>query len=290
MRPSEPFDAMPRIRRARGFRLYDVHGRRFLDLSREGALLGHRGASALTAMKAGLSQGLATGIPSAWEERLRAALARLFPGHPSILIFSSRTRALDALSIGQPPYDPALPSAGGEPPASSPAAAPESALRAAPESASFAAALWRPFLPIAAGARVLLPVLPLTVCGAPAPACIAGMPDADLPGPDHLPGFLLAGALRALAALSSDSPSRPAPRLGNPVIERAIDNARGWARVGPYVHAVFPAEEYPRIHGEFLRAGVVLCPDYPGPSMLPGECSPGENRLLAELFAGHPGG
>ena len=261
MSNSQAPTAMPRIRRARGFRLYDVQGRRFLDLYREGALLGHRSASALTAMKAGLASGLATGLPSAWEERLRAALVRLFPAYPVVRIFSSRARALAAFSIAEAPYDPAM-----APAAAAPLAAPQ-----AP-----AAALWRPFLPAPAGARVLLPVLPLTMCGAPAPACVAGPTDQGLPCSDHLPGFLLAGALRALAALAADPPARPFSRLGNPLIEGALDKAPGWARVGPYVRAVFPAEDYPRVHAEFLRAGVLLSPFYPGPSILPGDCSPGK--------------
>ncbi len=41
-------------------------------------------------------------------------------------------------------------------------------------------------------------------------------------------------------------------------------------REGPYVKALFPESEYPRVHAEFLRAGVLLCPGYPGPSVLPG--------------------
>jgi hypothetical protein len=266
MPDSRVLPPLPRVRRARGCRLYDAQGNRILDLYRDGALLGHRGASALTAMKAGLSQGLAAGLPTAWEARLCAALARMFPAYPGVRLFSSRARALAALSLSPDPWDPAL--------GDSPAAAP--------------AALWRPFLPLPAGAGVLLPVLPFTVCGAPAPACCAaGVP---LPASDPLPGFLLAGALRALAALAAGSPSHPAPRLGSAALEKAVDGARGWERRGPYVRAVFPAGEYPRVHGEFLRAGVLLCPVYPGPSILPGDCSPGEDRLLADLFARHPGG
>jgi hypothetical protein len=286
--------ALPRVRRARGFRLYDTQGKRILDLYREGALLGHRGASALTSMKACLSQGLATALPSAWEDRLCAALARLFPGWPTVRIFSSRERALAAFSLPPDPWDPAMEEG-------APARVPEAASqnprhtgvpvrpegRAAAPNPRGTAALWRPFLPVPAGFRILLPVLPLTMCGAPAPALAAADPSHSFPESDHLPGFLLAGALHALAALTGTPPS---PRLGNPVLEKAVDGARGWARTGPYVRAVFPAAQYPRVHAEFLRAGVLLCPTWPGPSILPGECSPGENRLLADLFAGHPGG
>jgi glutamate-1-semialdehyde aminotransferase len=90
---------VPRIRRARGYRLYDVQGKRYLDLFREGALLGHRGEAALTAMKSALSQGLATSLPSAWEGRLVAALAQMFPAYRSVRLYSSRERALEAVSL-----------------------------------------------------------------------------------------------------------------------------------------------------------------------------------------------
>jgi hypothetical protein len=220
-------------------------------------------------MKSALSQGLSAQLPTVWETRLGAAMVRMFPSYASVRLFASPERAREAVSLflGRPAggisvHDPAM-----DPP---PTAAP-------------LAALWRPFLPLPTGARVLLPVLPLTVCGVPAPACFpSGLPR-DFPASDALPGFLLSGALRALSSLASCT-------LGGSVVERAVDGNPAWGRIGPYVCARFPAAEYPSVHGRFLRAGVLLRPAYPGPSVLPGECSPGEIRLLAELFAGTPGG
>jgi hypothetical protein len=109
-----------------------------------------------------------------------------------------------------------------------------------------------------------------------------------VPVSDTIPAFILAGALRGFSALVSSNDG--ASPLSNPAVEKALDAAPGWARVGPYVRAVFPEAEYPRVHAEFLRAGVLLHPGYPGPSVLPGDCSPGETRLLADLFRGVPGG
>ncbi len=289
---------LPRIRRARGFRLYDVRGKRYLDLSRDGALLGHRGAAALSAMKSVLSQGLATALPSAWEARLAAAILRLLPESRSVRLFSSRERALEAVSrfLGrridiQEVHDPALDSPAPDP---------------------MLPALWRPFLPIPKAAAALLPVLPFTLCGAPAPVCFPTELAADQVPSDTLPGFMLAGALHGLNALSEEGRAGPPsgragspPRAGGPTptgharkqphwgsraVERVLDAARGWKRSGPYVRAVFPAAEYARVHAEFLAAGVLLCTDYPGPSVLPGECSLGETSLLADLFARIPGG
>jgi hypothetical protein len=153
------------------------------------------------------------------------------------------------------------------------------------------AAFWRPFLPVPQGITVLLPLLPLTIGGAPAPVCAPDAAAAGVaPGPgDTIPGFLCSGALRALAAVAapglSDGFAAPTPRLA-----AALDGGHGWARTGPYVRALFPRAEYARVHAEFLRAGVLLNPAYPGPSVLPGECSPGETSLLAGLFARIPGG
>ena len=154
------------------------------------------------------------------------------------------------------------------------------------------AVYWRPFLAVPVSARALLPILPLTVGGAPAPVCFpaaaAQGPSSPVPVSDTIAGFVCAGALRALAALSDPGwAARLEP--ADPRLAAALDGGRGWARVGPYVRALFPAEDYARVHAEFLREGVLLCPAYPGPSVLPGECSPGETSLLADLFAGISG-
>jgi hypothetical protein len=271
-------ETVPLIRRARGFRLYDLQGRRYLDLYRDGggALLGHRSGTAVTQMKSVLSQGLASPVPSVWEARLVRMIAAMFPGHGTVRLFSSRSRALDAVSccIGMRVdladlHDPAL---GAAPPARP------------------RASLWRPFLPDAdpgaAAWPAILPVLPLTVCEAPAPVCFAGLAGRGVPDSDGIPGFVLAGAFSALAQLKRCGEAFAV----NPVVRRAIDASRGWARTGPYVRATFGPDAFSRVFGEFLRAGVLLSPTYPGPSILPGDCSPGEARLLARLFSTIPGG
>lgn len=268
------FALLPPIRRARGFRLYDVRGRRYLDLYREGALLGHREDGVLTAMKAVLSQGLASTLPSIWERRLASALQRLFPGYTETRWYSSadRARAAARAFLGDAAAD---------------AAVHDPAVDRPPRG-EVPAAYWRPFLPLVA-ARTLLPVLPVRVGECPSPVCFGAEVPSRVPPSETLPGFILAGAARGLAALGTLGPAGSCP-LSNPVLERTLDAAPGWARIGPYVTALFPEPEYAGVREEFLRAGVLLCPGWPGPSVLPGECSPGETRLLAELFAGTPGG
>lgn len=275
MADSGHFTGLAGIRRARGFRLYDLQGRRYLDLSRDGALLGHRGAGSVTAMKSALSQGLAASLPSVWDRRLAAALARAFPRYPTVRLYSSQQRALDAawgcLGAAMPrtAYDPALHGAA---------------------QAGATVSLWRPLLdPVAGDARVLLPILPVTVAGAPAPACFAESVPAAVPPSDTVPGFILAAALRGFSEVIS-APGGGGGLLANPPLEKALDASPGWTRAGPYVKALCPESEYPRVHSEFLRAGVLLSPGWPGPSVLPGGCSAGETRLLADLFTGIPGG
>jgi hypothetical protein len=234
--------------------------------------MGHRGNGSLTAMKSVLSQGLATALPSVWERRLISSLGRLFPRYSEIRLYASPDRALEAAQrfIGEGPamlHDPAL--------------------QAGPVG-SVAAGFWRPLLPPPADFRVLLPLLPVRIAGAPAPVCFSADVPRTVPLSDTIPAFILAGAIRGFAAIVRCS--EEGNPLSNPAVERALDSANGWARRGPYVHAVFPEQEYAGVHGGFLREGVLLHPAYPGPSVLPGECSPGETRLLVDLFTSFPGG
>jgi hypothetical protein len=226
-------------------------------------------------MKSALSQGLAASLPSVWEKRLASALTRAFPRYPEVRLYSSHERAVDAVCrylggpMRQPAHDPAL--------------------NGAPR-AGLPVVIWRPLLPVVGDdARALLPLLPSRIAGAPAPACFAEAVPSTVPQSDTVPGFILAAALRSFTSIIS--PSEGGGRLlANPPVEKALDAAAGWSRAGPYVKAVFPESEYPRVHAEFLRAGVLLSPRYPGPSVLPGDCSPGESRLLADLFTRIPGG
>ena len=273
-------EEIPVIRRARGYRLYDREGRRYLDLSRDGggALLGHRSGSSVAEMKSALSQGLSTAAPSVWEARLVRMIAGMFPTHSAVRLFSSRARALEAVScwVGQrilpvDVHDPAL---------------------GLPQPTPPLASLWRPLVPGwdsgpgGHDSAAILPVLPMTICGAPAPVCFAGHPERPVPDSDRLPGFLLAGALSGLVQLK-----RADDHLSvSPAVLRAIDSAAGWARVGPYVRATFRPEAFSGVFHAFLDAGVLLAPEYPGPSVLPGACSPGETSLLARLFSSIPGG
>ena len=269
---------MPLIRRARGCRLYGLDGRRYLDLDQGGgrAILGHRHASAVTAMKNALSEGLDSRLPSLYEGRLLKALARAFPGFQAFRLFSSEARALAFVSrvLGVP-----LAAADVHDPAVDPA--PDRQPRAV---------RWRPWLPegsapLLDGAEALLPVLPVGLGEAPSVACFRAALPAGLPAGDPLPGFLLAGAVRGLESLSAERGDRELEP-----VRRALDGSCRWQRRGVYVRAVFDGASYPDVVTEFLAGGILLAPGFPGPSILPGECSPGEAVRLAALFQQIPGG
>jgi hypothetical protein len=260
-------DEIPRIRRARGFRLYDGAGRRYLDLWQAdgNAILGHRGAGIVTAVKAALDRGLAAPLPTAWEQRLLAALGARFPAYRSFRLFATRERALQAAGrvLGAPVNDedvadPALGSKG-----------------------DGRAGMWRPFLSDEPSWPVVLPVLPYTFGGA---STAVGFRDAIAGEPsDPVAGVAAVAALRGLAGHARARPEDP---FGG----RDLAGAPGWERRGPYLAPVFPAAAYPAVFRAFLARGVLLAPTPRGPSILPGEASAGERRLVVSLFHSIPGG
>lgn len=270
---------LPRIRRARGYRLYGFDGRRYLDLHQEGgrAILGHGAGPALSAAKNAMSAGLLACLPSVHGQRFLAALSRSFPTCASFALFSSQARAIEAASraLGAPLTPADMVDLALDPPPAGP----------------MRVARWRPWLPRAEAERqeqaeVILPVLPFAIGEAPVVVCArAGLP-APLPESELLPGFLLAGSLRGLEALAATEPG------GEELLrlERVLDECPAWRRRGRYVCPRCGPEAYPAIHLRFLQAGVLLSPSFPGPSILPAEFSAGEGALLAALFQKTSGG
>jgi hypothetical protein len=261
-------EALPRVRRARGFRLYDSSGRRYLDLFQDGgaAILGHRSAGTVREMKDALSRGLAARLPSRYEGRLLKILGGLFPSYRRFGLYSCLHSCLEAVSrflgasVGPGDVrDPAVEASRGTngPPVS----------------------FWRPFLERSAAteAEVLIPLLPQAGAGTVIPACFKGDLPEGLPGSDLIPPYILCGTLRAMTDLSR-CPSR------DPALLRKVEGAPGWRSNGPYLEALCGASDYPSVFRSFLDEGVLLCPVFPGPSILPGEASAGEIRKLARLF------
>ena len=266
-------DRLAPIRRARGYRLYDRRGRRYLDLWQAGgrALLGHRPHRALAQVKGVLSRGANAGLPSIYERRLLGCLRRLTPGLEPLLTAGDAAVRSILRHLGLPEerlYDPAID-----------AGPPE----------AHVAGIWRPLAgpaPLPASWCAVVPILPSTIGQVPAPICVRPPHDsalalAGLLEPAPQPGALLAAALAGLEQL---------PQYGGAHWAQAAwpDPAgyAGWERRGPYVAARCDAAAYDGVFDRFLQAGVLLCPFHPGPSILPAEVSDGEAATLLRLFAG----
>lgn len=295
---------LPTIRRARGFHLYDEHGRRYLDLYQNGgrAILSHRPPGLGARVKGTMAQGLWGDYPSLWMRRLEAALRALFPSYPQVRVYATAQRAVEA--AGDAVSDPAL----GE------------------QVDAGGAAWWRPFLrdgsggagaadPGTAGGApavdpgqppaILLPVLPFPASFAPQPVCArveAALPDSDavspilLAGLCHAAGLVGAGLPEAAgcpggAGIADRGGPRRRRRAGPPRSDALVDPAELldgldqvlWRRRGRYLELRCEAEGFEDVVAAFLEAGVIINPRFPGPSILPPSCSRGEFEKFAKV-------
>jgi len=271
--PEDLAAAIPPIRRARGYRLYDHRGGRYLDLWQNGghSLLGHRGLHLMSLLKNLLSRGLLGDLPGVQGRHLEKALALRLPGYAYARLARGgrEALALASLFLGRPVaeeevFDPALD----------------------PPQRQAQVARWRPLLDYPpqgpGGPRVLLPVLPFAAAGAPAAVCFDAEPPADFPASQALSPVLLAGAARCLYDLARYR----LPEWHRPDL---LAGAAGWEQRGIYLRARCAPERYPAVFRAFLAAGVLLNPRYPGPSLLPAEASPGEVAKMIQLFRENPG-
>lgn len=275
---SSPLSLLPPMRRARGYRLYDQAGRRYLDLFLAGgrALLGHRPSRILLELKNLIARGLMSELPSVYERRLVRALALLVPDYPTVRLFSNEERltaALHALTslhtradessaetldrLGYPPI---------EEPLSTPAG--RGRLRR-----------WRPFCAEGephAGASVVVPVLPFPGAFVPAVACIRGIAEEELPPSDLVSPALLGALTRSVYELLQFSASYREESWMR-------FEAPWWRRHGPYLVPVCEKSEYSEVFGRLLEKGILINPSYSGPSIVPAEYTDGELKPLRTL-------
>jgi len=280
----EPGDAgfcarLPVVRRARGYRLYDSAGRRYVDLWQlhGHAILGHRGAGASAVMKNAISKGLIMDLPSAAAGRLVRVLRELLPSHPFVRVYGSLDRCLQGLAAwcrrsvrAADVVDPAT--AEGDRPASADQA-----------SAPGAIVAWRPFLPSweYADALALLPILPFATCGGPWAVCLREDPRDALPQSEPICAAVLEATVRAVAGLRRHSEGPLGPLVAPVAVGR-------WQIRGPYVTPRFARERYGEVFDAFLRGGVILSPRWSCPSLLPATLSDGEIAKTVGLFRAIP--
>ena len=263
---------LPEIRRAREYRLYDKRGKRYLDLYQEGgrAILGHRPGGLRHEVKNNIEKGLLTSYPSIFGGQLIRALIELFPGYRSFRWYTDQSRVRrvlqelpDFTSAGKEIPDPAFT-------ATHPVVTP------LPDDVEIS--LWRPFLGDAQPlTRVLVPVIPLPGSSWFHLLCFRDELAATVYPSDPVSGAVLSGLKRSLydvnLHMKQDDHTRW-EQFDFPI----------WRRVGPYLLAAIGESEYRQWFGRLLDAGILISPEYPGPSIVPGVFDPGEINYLKKTF------
>ena len=247
--------SVPRVLRARGWRLYTNSGR-LVDLWQYGgrALLGHNPPGLLQVIKNNSERSLFAPLPHIAEDRFRKALSALFPDHSFLLSDSeaSLRQAINAVSGDRLPEK--LPH-------------------------------WRPFSgketqAAALAAPAFLPALPCPFPGAPAVLALTDEKSAEqFPPSQLLSPVALSAATRCIYDLLSAG-ERGKPRL--PKTDGAIKKSAHWKRDGIYLF--FTGNNYTELLLNFLEGGFLLPPSPEEPAILPGELSPGEDAKLAGLI------
>jgi hypothetical protein len=262
---------IPAIRRAREYHLYSVSGRRYLDLWQNGgrSLLGHKPGRLTTVLKDTLSRGLIADLPSVFSGRLMRVLQAMFPDYRDFRLSRNLAEALQLAGVHL-----------GRPVAAGEVAEPLLDPRPAKETQ---VSFWRPLLPDPPVAQVLLPVFPFAMAGAPQVVCFRENPASDFPAQETISGVVLAGLQRSIHELKRFV----APEWLRPDL---LEGCAGWRQEQVYVVPEFDLGIYERVFEIFLDAQVLLSPEAPYISILPGgEISKGELGKMIGLFRRYPG-
>jgi len=273
---------IPRVLRARNYRLYLADSRRLVDLWLNGgaAVLGHTLPNLLREIKNTASRGLYAPFPHFTENRFLKALSKIFPGR------SFRIYAAPPLELFSGDTD--LSELNGFPRSKSEGERKPSCLK-----------LWRPyidplnpfyaddtplFIPVLPGIQAWRDRLPMGLCVV---AAQAGTEASDellsrLPPSDTLPPVLLAVAARGVHDLLA-APQRAKPEF--PRIKKAMRESR-WEMQGIYLTLKEDPkeEEWDELFDQFLEVGFLLPPAPSFPLILPGELSQGEETKLAAVL------
>lgn len=264
---------MPKIKRARGYRLYDYHGCRYIDCFQNNgaAILGHRTEKLSRTLKNIISKGLLYDLPSVYSERLIRLLAEKFPDYTIFRIRSSIERALADVSelfgeslcegdIADPVMD-----------------TPSSSTKTSRGKNKIA--FWRPFTDesLYSNFKVIIPLVPFSLGGTPVITCFRDKTAEKLPESDNLSPVLLAGVIHVLYKLASFR----IPDWLDVFLPKSFNI---WNRAGIYLKALCGPDEYENVFKRFLSEGVFISPLYPGPTIIPPELSEGEKKKLIKLF------
>jgi hypothetical protein len=209
--------------------------------------MGHKPANVVHDLKNAVDRGLFAPLPNTAARRFTKALGRLFPGK-AFKVYQDWSLVPDYKKLP----------------------------------------LWRPFYPSIPGcvyaeeAAAFRPILPFPC----APAVIVCNEENEYPDGGFLPPFLLAAATRAIYDLLA-RPERGLVRFKR--IKEAFRQSEtllNWRIDGIYISPVRAdaGKDWTGVFRRFLDSGFLLPPSPLDPLILPGELSPGEESLLANLF------
>ncbi len=265
---------IPPIKRARGNRLYDYRGNRYLDCYRDGghSILGHRAGELNKVLKNMLSKGLVVELPSIYSERCKKALRKLFPGYSFLLTrnFEAAMRALPNILSGKrrfvifdPLTERVVARIDGE--------------REEGETKLF---IWRPFTDKVLYGKndILLPILPFSLSNSPFVVCFPFEVDTSVTVEDGVASpMLLAGFTRAIYDLIK-------AEYPNWIEEKFPGSFPLWKRHGPYMIYTGRREDYESLFKGFVERGIIVSPSVEEPSIIPFELSDGEYKKLLRAF------
>ncbi len=266
---------LPRIRRARDYRLYTDGYSRVVDLWQYGgqAVLGHTVPHQLREFKNNASRGLFVPFPHHFEGRLEKAFLRLFPGRVA-RIYKNWESMKNALAKAEFEYpvqmflaDPAL----------------------GQVSPHHSISLWRPFLhdaeKLCISTDILIPVLPFSWMNGPGVLLVEKAISEKFPPPDLISPVVFSGLLSSIYALirqmsagTADYSELAKGLTGTP-----------WQQRGIYLSSPDKKDEshYERIFLRFFEGGFLLPPERNLPLILPvkpDSLSPGELSKLKTLL------
>ncbi|HTX73574.1 MAG TPA: hypothetical protein VMC79_12165 [Rectinemataceae bacterium] len=276
-RPEGLLSLLPPIRRARLWRLYAQNGRRYLDFWMDDGrdILGAKGSSLGTVIKAAVDMGVSRPLPSHWRARLEKQVDEHWPGYSVQRFFLNEERARAALggALGTGAaqaadlvLDPARPGA------------------ADPARTAERCAILRPFGSfldpdgrLGGSAGTALVRLPCSRMFAPSILLIRDAGTGEGLADDLIPPLMLAVGSRSLRELR-----RMAGSYGESLWSR-LDRRLGpfFIRRGPYLYPRHGPAAHEAAFRAALEAGALLSPRWELPSLVPGDFDDGEIARLA---------
>jgi hypothetical protein len=244
---------LPAIRRARFWRLYAYSGERFLDLWMDGgrSILGAKGKSVGTGIKAAIDKGLTRPLPSVWESRLQKDFRNRWPLYPYALFFRTESGAARALrDLGKTEFR-----------------------------------ILRPFGEyLDEGDSTKPPTIALSLLPCPSAFAPGLLLFADENLALEFSGELVPAVQLAALATSLGEFDTFAEQYTERLWRRFDRYIAGvFERRGPYLLPLYPREMHPEYFLACLEAGLLLSPDYDSPSIIPGDFDEGELARLPRI-------